>query len=48
MLSKSYQMVFEECFKNNIKEQMISHISGDGGLPLASRIIQSLDQGMKS
>ena len=27
----SYQMVFEGCFENNAKEQMVSHISGDGG-----------------
>ena len=30
-LSGSYQMVFEGCFKNNVEEQMMSHISGDGG-----------------
>ena len=29
-LSESYQMVFEGCFENNAKEQMVSHISGDG------------------
>ena len=27
----SYQMVFKECFENNIEEQMVSHISSDGG-----------------
>ena len=30
-LSGSYQMVFEGCFENNIGEQMMSRISGDGG-----------------
>ena len=30
-LSGSYQMIFEGCFKNNVEEQMVSHISGDGG-----------------
>ena len=30
-LSGSYQMVFEGCFENNVGEQMVSHISGDGG-----------------
>ena len=30
-LSGSYQMVFEGCFENNVKEQMVSRISGDGG-----------------
>ena len=30
-LSSSYQMVFEGCFENNAEEQMVSHISGDGG-----------------
>ena len=30
-LSKSYQMVFEGCFENNTREQMVSHISCDGG-----------------
>ena len=30
-LSGSYQMVFEGCFENNDKEQMVSHISSDGG-----------------
>ena len=30
-LSGSYQMVFEGCFENNAEEQMVSHISGDGG-----------------
>ena len=30
-LSRSYQMVFEECFQNNAREQMVSHIFGDGG-----------------
>ena len=29
--SGSYQMVFEGCFENNAGEQMVSHISGDGG-----------------
>ena len=28
---ESYQMVFERCFENNIKEQTVSHIFGDGG-----------------
>ena len=32
--SKSYQMIFEGCFENNAEEQMVSHISGDGGHPL--------------
>ena len=31
ILFKSYQMVFEGCFENNTEEQMVSHISGDGG-----------------
>ena len=31
MLSGSYQMVFEGCFKNNAEEQMMSRISGDEG-----------------
>ena len=31
MLSRSYQMVFEGCFENNAKDQMVSHIYGDGG-----------------
>ena len=26
----SYQMVFEGCFENNVEEQMVSCISGDG------------------
>ena len=30
MLSGSYQIVFEGCFKNNAEEQMVSRISGDG------------------
>ena len=30
-LSGSYQMVFEGCFENNAKEQMVSRISGDEG-----------------
>ena len=30
-LSRSYQMVFEGCSKNNAKEQMVSRISSDGG-----------------
>ena len=30
-LSGSYQMVFEGCFENNVEEQMVSCISGDGG-----------------
>ena len=30
-LSGSYQMIFEGCFENNAEEQMVSHISGDGG-----------------
>ena len=30
-LSRSYQMVFEGCFENNPKEQIVSHISGDEG-----------------
>ena len=29
-LSRSYQMVFEGCFKNNAEQQMVSRISGDG------------------
>ena len=29
--SGNYQMVFKKCFENNTKEQMINHISGDGG-----------------
>ena len=29
--SRSYQMVFEECFENNVEEQMVSRISSDGG-----------------
>ena len=29
ILSRSYQMIFEECFENNSKEQMVSRISGD-------------------
>ena len=29
-LSGSYQMIFERCFENNVEEQMVSHISGDG------------------
>ena len=24
-------MIFEGCFENNAEEQMVSHISGDGG-----------------
>ena len=28
--SRSYQMVFEGCFENNAKDQMVSRISGDG------------------
>ena len=31
MLSESYQMVFEGCFENNTKKQMVSRISGDEG-----------------
>ena len=31
ILSGSYQMVFEGCFENNVEEQMVSRISGDGG-----------------
>ena len=31
MLSGRYQLVFEGCFENNTKEQMVSRISGDGG-----------------
>ena len=27
-------MVFEGCFENNTGEQMVSHISGDGGYRL--------------
>ena len=30
MLSGSYEMVFKGCFKNNVKEQMVSCIFGDG------------------
>ena len=30
-LSGSYQMIFEGCFENNVEEQMLSRISGDGG-----------------
>ena len=30
MLFGSYQMVFEGCFKNNAKEQIVSRIFGDG------------------
>ena len=30
MLSRSYQMVFKGCFKNNAEEQMVSRISSDG------------------
>ena len=30
-LSGSYQMVFEGCFENNVEEQMVSRIFGDGG-----------------
>ena len=30
-LSGSYQIVFEGCFENNAEEQMVSHISDDGG-----------------
>ena len=30
-LSGNYQMVFEGFFENNIEEQMVSRISGDGG-----------------
>ena len=30
-LSDNNQMVFERCFKNNAKEQMMSRIFGDGG-----------------
>ena len=30
-LSRSYQMVFEGCFENNAREEMVSRISGDGG-----------------
>ena len=30
-LSGSYQMIFEGCFENNVEEQMVSRISGDGG-----------------
>ena len=30
MLSESYQMVFEGCFENNAREQMVSRIFGDG------------------
>ena len=29
-LSGSYQMVFEGCFENNAREQMVSRISGNG------------------
>ena len=31
ILSGSYQMIFEGCFENNVEEQMVSCISGDGG-----------------
>ena len=31
MLSGSYQMIFEGCFENNVEEQMVSRIFGDGG-----------------
>ena len=31
LLSRSYQMVLEGCFENNAKDQMVNHISGDGG-----------------
>ena len=31
MLSRSYQLVFEGCFENNAREQMVSRISGDEG-----------------
>ena len=31
MLFGSYQMVFEGCFENNVEEQMVSRISGNGG-----------------
>ena len=30
-LSESYQMVFEGCFENNAREQMVSRISGNRG-----------------
>ena len=30
-LSGSYQMIYEGCFENNVEEQMVSRISGDGG-----------------
>ena len=30
-LSGSYQMVFEGCFENNAKEQMVSRIFSNGG-----------------
>ena len=30
-LSGNYQMVFEGCFENNAREQMVSRIFGDGG-----------------
>ena len=30
-LSRSYQMIFEGCFENNVEEQMMSRIFGDGG-----------------
>ena len=30
-LSGSYQMMFEGCFENNAREQMVSRISDDGG-----------------
>ena len=30
-LSRSYQMVFQRCFENNVEEQMVSRISSDGG-----------------
>ena len=43
MLSGSFQMVFEGCFENNAEEQMVSHISDDGGHHL-SKTVQSFDQ----
>ena len=30
-LSESYLMMFEGCFENNVGEQIVSHIFGDGG-----------------
>ena len=30
-LSRSYQMVFEGCFENNTRKEMVSRIFGDGG-----------------